>query len=99
MLNRGTMHLTPLYRDLLDLPKVRLSSLQSVLNAATRLIARLPHTSHIPLPSCLTIFIGYHSLLGFNSRFSHIARILVKLHACIYDGLIRLPSSAIFLRP
>jgi len=23
------------------------------------------------LPSCLTIFIGYHSLLGFNSRFSH----------------------------
>jgi len=48
------------------------------------------------LPSCLTIFIGYHSLLGFNSRFSH--RFTARTFQVLRD-LIRLPSSAISLHP
>jgi len=69
---------------LVGLPKVRLSHIQSVLNAATaRLIARLPRTSHISafMFDGLTIFIGYHSLFGYNSRFSHwfTARILINV--------------------
>jgi len=44
---------------LVGLPKVRLSPLQSVLNAAARLIARLPRVIRLTsLPSCFTIFIG-----------------------------------------
>src|SRR6218665_3746090 len=49
------------------------------------------------LPSCLTIFIGYHSLLGYNSRFSHCSHI--DQAPKYLRNLIRLPSSAISLRP
>src|SRR6218665_832900 len=49
---------------------VRLSPIQSVLTAAARLIARLPRTSHISA-FMFGFFVGYHLLLGYNSRFSH----------------------------
>ena len=68
-------------------------------------------SSHVLLRTCMShnsaiifdhlhIFIGFHSLLGFNSWFSHwsTARILVKLPWYLCD-LIHLPFSAISLRP
>ena len=84
---------------LVGLPKVRLSPIQSVLNAAARLIGRLPRTP-TSLPSCLTIFIGYHSLLGYNSRFSHsfTARILVKLPGIYVTLVACLPLPSLFVR-
>src|SRR6218665_1152056 len=52
------------------------------------------------LPSCLTIFIGYHSLLGYNSRFSHCftARILVKLPGIYVTLFACLPVPSLFVR-
>src|SRR6218665_2729217 len=52
------------------------------------------------LPSCLTIFIGYHSLLGYNSRFSHLftARILVKLPGIYVTLCACLPLPSVFVR-
>src|SRR6218665_884883 len=51
-------------------------------------------------PSCLTIFLGYHSLLGYNSRFSHLftARILVKLSGSYVILFACLPLSSLFVR-
>src|SRR6218665_1090033 len=45
---------------LVGLPKVRLSPIQSALNAAARLVGDFL-VRPTSLPSCLTIFIGYHS--------------------------------------
>src|SRR6218665_1484613 len=52
------------------------------------------------LPSCLTIFVGYHSLLGYNSRFSHCftARILVKLPGIYVTLSACLPLPSLFVR-
>src|SRR6218665_1552056 len=55
---------------LVGLPKVRLSLIQSVLNAAAGWLADFL-VRPTSLPSCLTIFTGYHPLLGYNSRSSH----------------------------
>src|SRR6218665_2009233 len=51
-------------------------------------------------PSCLTIFIGYHSLLGYNTRFSHrfTARILVKLPGIYVTLFACLPLPSLFVR-
>src|SRR6218665_1123765 len=84
---------------LVGLPKVRHSPIQYVLNAAARLIVRLPRTSHI---SAFT-FDHLHWL-------PLIARIQLKVLTLIYHShigqtprylcdLIRLPSSAISLCP
>src|SRR6218665_20260 len=80
-------------------PKVRLSPLQSVVNAAARLIARLPRTPHI-------------SAFMFNHLYwlPLIARIQLQVLTLIYRShigepprylrdFIRLPFSAISLRP
>src|SRR6218665_3765702 len=93
-----------LYQDycnslLVGLPKVRLSPIQSVLNAAARLVGRLPRTSHISV----FMFDHLHWL-------PLIARIQLKVLTLIYRShigqaprylrdLIRLPSSAISLCP
>jgi len=83
---------------LVGLPKVRLSPLQSVLNAAARLIARLPRTSHISafmfdlfhwLPLVARIQLKVLTLI-YRSHIGHALRYL--------RDLIRLPSSAISLR-
>ena len=49
---------------LVGLPKIRLSPLQSVLNTAARLIARLPRYSHI------STFIGSLCMLAYNLKSS-----------------------------
>ena len=83
----------------IGLPKVRLSPLQSVLNAAARLIARLPRSSHIS--SYMFDHLHWLPLL---------ARIQLKVLVLIYRSfsglapkylcdLIRLPTSATSLRP
>src|SRR6218665_1617405 len=83
---------------LVGLQMVHLSPIQSVLNAAARLIAQLPHTSHIfafmfdhlhwlPLIARIQL-----KVLTLICR-SHIDQTLKYLHY-----LIRLPSSAISLR-
>src|SRR6218665_730545 len=83
---------------LVGLPKVSLSPIQSVLIAAASLIARLPRKSHISA----FMFDHLHWL-------PLIARIQLKVLTLIYRSrirqaprylrdLIRLPSSAIFLR-
>src|SRR6218665_3346990 len=80
-------------------PKVRLSPIQSVLNAAARLVGRLPRRSHISA----FMFDHLHWL-------PLIARIQLKVLTLIYHShvgqaprylrdLIRLPSSPISLRP
>ena len=84
---------------LIGLPKIRLSPLQSVLNAAARLIARLPRSSHISS----FMFEHLHWL-------PLVARIQLKVLTFIYRSctgrapqylhdLIRLPTSATSLRP
>src|SRR6218665_250352 len=84
---------------LVGLPKVRLSPIQSVLNAAARLVGRLPRTPHISA----FMFDHLHWL-------PLIARIQLKVLTLIYRShigraprylrdRIRLPSSAISLRP
>src|SRR6218665_2368732 len=84
---------------LIGLPKVRLSPIQSVLNAAARLIRRLPRTYLISA----FMFDHLHWL-------PLIARIQLKVLTLIYRShigqaprylrdLFRLPSSAISLRP
>src|SRR6218665_2044240 len=84
---------------LVGLPKVRLSPIQSVLNAAARLVGRHPRTSHISA----FMFDHLHWL-------PLIARIQLKVLTLTYRShigqaprylrdLIRLPSSAISLRP
>src|SRR6218665_1055914 len=84
---------------LVGLPKVRLSPIQSVLDAAARLVGRLPRTSHISA----FMFEHLHWL-------PLVVRIQLKVLTLIYRlhigqaprylrDLIRLPSSAISLRP
>src|SRR6218665_4112447 len=84
---------------LVGLPKVRLSPIQSVLNAAARLVGRLPRRSHI------SPFMFDHL-----PWIQLIARIQLKVLTLIYHShvgqaprylrdLIRLPSSPISLRP
>jgi len=81
---------------LVGLPKVCLSPLQSVLNAAARLIVRFPRTSHIS-----ALMFDHLHWLPF------IAQIQLKVLTLIYScqaprylrDLIRLLSSAISLRP
>ena len=84
---------------LVGLPKLRLSPLQSVLNAAARLVARLPRSSHISA----FMFDHLHWL-------PLIARVQLKVLSFIYRShtgrapkylcdLIRLPASATSLRP
>ena len=84
---------------LIGLPTVRRFPLQSVLNAAARLISRLPRTSHISA----FMFDHLHWL-------PLIARIQLKVLTLIYRShigqaprylrdLIRLPSFVISLRP
>src|SRR6218665_1114035 len=52
------------------------------------------------MPLCLTVFIGYHSLLGYNSRFSHrfTARILVKLQGIYLTLFACLPLPSLCVR-
>src|SRR6218665_1707158 len=84
---------------LVGLPTGRLPPIQSVLNAAARLVGRLPRTSHI----AAFMFDHLHWL-------PLIARTKLKVLTLIYRShigqaprylhdLIRLPSSAISLRP
>ena len=61
------------YSLLVGLPKVRLSPIQSVLNAAARLTARVPRTSHISA----FMFDHLHCL-------PLIARIQIKVLTLIY---------------
>jgi len=88
-----------LYGRPLGLQKVRLSPIQSVLNATARLIARLPRTSHIS--ACMFDHLHWLTL---------IARIQLKVPTLMYRShigqalrylrdVIRMPSSAISLRP
>src|SRR6218665_2917882 len=74
---------------LVGLPKIRLSPLQSVLNAAARLIARFPRTSHIS---------------AFMSAHLHwlplIAQIQLKVLTLIYRSqLVKLPGIYVALSP
>src|SRR6218665_940302 len=50
--------------------------------------------------SCLTTVIGYHSLLGYNSRFSHrfIPRIFVKLPGIYVTSSVCLPPPSLLVR-
>src|SRR6218665_27355 len=77
------------------LPKVRLSPIQSVLNAAARLVGRLPRTSHIS-----AFMFDHLHWLGYNSRFSHrfIARVLVKLPGIYVTLFACLPLPSLFVR-
>src|SRR6218665_1895770 len=54
---------------LIGLRKTRLSPLQTVLNAAVRLIARLPRYSHISYTTSRNISIGFQSLLALHIKF------------------------------
>src|SRR6218665_1355245 len=84
---------------LVGLPKVRLFPIQSVLNAAVRLIARLPRTSHI------SAFLFDH--LHWLPLIAWIQLKFLTLIYCSHIGqaprylrdLIRLHSSAISLHP
>ena len=81
------------------LPKVRLSSLQSVLNSAARLIARLPHLSHIS--SYMTDVLHW---LPIASRVQFKILLLVSksqhgLAPKYLCDLMRKPLSAISSRP
>src|SRR6218665_1637157 len=94
LLSNGLLQFSPV-----DLPTARLSLLRSVqlLQLDCLIDFLVPPTS---LPSCVTIFIGYHSSFGFHSRFSQC--LLVKLPGTLYvylRNLIRLPPSAPFLHP
>src|SRR6218665_3243358 len=84
---------------LIGLPKVRLSLIQSVLNAAARLVDRLPRTSHFSafmfdhlhwLPLIARIQLEVLTLI-YRSHIGHAPRYL--------RDLIRLPSPVISLRP
>ena len=85
--------------SLVGLPKVRLSPLQTGLNAAARLIARLPRSSHIS-----AFMVDHLHWLPLT------ARVQLKVLSLIYRSfigrapkylceLIRLPASATSRRP
>src|SRR6218665_470335 len=86
---------------LVGLPKVRLSPIQSVLNAAARLVGRLPLTSHISA----FIFDHLHWLPLIARIQLKVLTLVYRSHICWFTVprylryLIRLPSSAISLRP
>src|SRR6218665_3331713 len=84
---------------LVGLPKVRLSPIQSVLNAAARLVGRLPRTSHISafmfdnlhwLPLIARIQLKVLTLI-YRSHIGELPGIYVTLFAC-------LPLPSLFVR-
>src|SRR6218665_1982263 len=84
---------------LVSLPKVHLSPIQSVLNAAARLVCRLPRTSHISafmfdhlhwLPLIARIQLKVLTLIS--------ARILVKLPGIYVTLFACLPLPSLFVR-
>src|SRR6218665_2238412 len=84
---------------LIGLPKTRLSPLQTVLNAAARLIARLPRYSHI------SYYIKEHlHWLPISTRIEYkVLLIVLKAQMGVapkyFRDAIRLPTSATSLRP
>src|SRR6218665_3462001 len=84
---------------LIGLPKTRLSSLETVLNAAARLIARLPRYSHV------SSYIKDHlHWLPISTRIEYkVLLIVLKAKMGVAPkylrDAIRLPTSASYLRP